>query len=439
MSSIRKELINLTIINNSNSNFTIPLFQNGVYTINSNIKYTYDITSASLACGQGDIIINGILYNFTYTPNVSSLATALTNLGFGFFSFEIIGLNTYIYVVDNTNVYGDMNLCLLVPTTTTTTTLIPTTTTTSTSTTSTSTTSTSTTSTSTSTTSTTTTAIPTTTTTSTSTTTTAIPTTTTTSTTSTSTSTTSTTTTAIPTTTTTSTSTTSTSTSTTSTTTTAIPTTTTTTTTSTSTSTTSTSTSTTSTTTTILVGECYTIENTDAVDISASYTDVNGNPACQAVPVSTTVYICVQTGTGGSIVLYLGTGCLSGSGSGIITSLGTICTTSGNCIPTTTTTTTTSTSTSTTTSTTTIPVVDCDLTDSSFGTSAIFNLGTISGNVTITGSGLTTGDTYDIIYPIGGSIIHTTTAVDGSGNLSDTFFWTYDSVNTNVEIVLVAP
>jgi hypothetical protein len=79
------------------------------------------------------------------------------------------------------------------------------------------------------------------------------------------------------------------------------------------------------------------------------------------------------------------------------------------------------------------------LTDSSFGTSAIFNLGTISGNVTITGSGLTTGDTYDIIYPIGGSIIHTTTAVDGSGNLSDTFFWTYDSVNTNVEIVLVAP
>ena len=239
--SIRKELINLTIINNSNSNFTIPLFQNGVYSINSDIKYSYDITSASLACGFGDIIINGILYNFTYSPNVSSLATALTNLGFGFFSFEIIGLNTFVYVVDNTNVYGDMNLCLLTTTTSTTTTAIPTTTTTST------------TSTSTSTTSTTTTAIPTTTTTSTSSTTTAIPTTTTTSTTSTSTSTTSTSTS-------TSTSTTSTSTSTTSTTTTAIPTTTTTSTststststtsTSTSTSTTSTSTSTTSTTTT---------------------------------------------------------------------------------------------------------------------------------------------------------------------------------------------
>jgi len=126
---------------------------------------------------------------------------------------------------------------------------------------------------------------------------------------------------------------------------------------------------------------------------------------------------------------------LSGSGSGVITSLGTICTTSGDCIPTTTTT-----STSTTTSTTTnIVVVDCNLTDSSFGTSAIFNLGTVTGNVTITGSGLNTGDTYNIIYPVGGSIIHTTTAVDGGGNLSDTFFWTYDSVNTNVEITLVAP
>jgi hypothetical protein len=131
--SIRKELINLTIINNSNSNFTIPLFQNGVASINSTIKYSYDITSASLACGQGDIIINGVVYNFTYQPNVSAAVTALTNLGFGFFSYEIIGLNTYIYVVDNTNVYGDMNLCLLVPTTsttTTTTTPIPTTTTT---------------------------------------------------------------------------------------------------------------------------------------------------------------------------------------------------------------------------------------------------------------------------------------------------------------------
>ena len=80
--SIRKELINLTIINNSNSNFTIPLFQNGVASINSTIKYSYDITSASLTCGQGDIRNYGVVYNFTYQPNVNAAVTALTNLGF---------------------------------------------------------------------------------------------------------------------------------------------------------------------------------------------------------------------------------------------------------------------------------------------------------------------------------------------------------------------
>jgi hypothetical protein len=63
-------------------------------------------------------------------------------------------------------------------------------------------------------------------------------------------------------------------------------------------------------------------------------------------------------------------------------------------------------------------------------------LGTTSGFVTITGSGLNTGDTYNVIYPIGGSIIYTTIAVDGSGNLSDSFTWTYDGVNTNVTIQL---
>jgi hypothetical protein len=49
---------------------------------------------------------------------------------------------------------------------------------------------------------------------------------------------------------------------------------------------------------------------------------------------------------------------------------------------------------------------------------------------------LTAGDTYKIIYPIGGSTIYTTIAVDGSGNLNDSFTWTYDGVNTNVTIQL---
>ena len=416
----KKQIVQFVVQNRTDCGFDVPIFEFNVFSINATTKYSWDVTYADFSCLQALITINGITYTVDFDGTLYDLLVKLNALKYGFFCSETIGGLTFIYTYDDTNVYGDLEVCLAI--TTTTTTAIPTTTTT-----------TSTSTTSTSTTSTTTTAIPTTTTSTTSTsttstTTTAIPTTTTTTT---STSTTSTSTTDIPTTTTTTTSTTTTST-------TDIPTTTTTTSTSTTstTSTSTTSTSTTSTTTTAIVGDCYTIENTDAVDISASYTDIYGNPACQAVPVVTTVYICVKSGTGGSIVLYLGTGCLSGSGSGIITSLGSICTTSGDCIPTTTTTTTTSTTTSTTTN---IVVVDCSLTDSSFGTSAIFNLGTISGNVTITGSGLTSGDTYNIIYPVGGSIIHTTTAVDGVGNLDDTFFWTYDSVNTNAEIILFAP
>jgi hypothetical protein len=81
-------------------------------------------------------------------------------------------------------------------------------------------------------------------------------------------------------------------------------------------------------------------------------------------------------------------------------------------------------------------VFTCGTTDTSFDTTAIFDLGTTSGSVAITGSGLTTGNTYDIIYPVGGSIIHTTVAVDGSGNLSDTFVWIYNLTDSTVEITL---
>jgi len=328
-------------------------------------------------------------------------------------------------------------------TTTSTTTAEPTTTTTTSTTTST-TTAAPTTTTTTSTTTSTTTAEPTTTTSTTTSTTTAEPTTTTTSTTTstttaepittTTTSTTTSTTTAEPTTTTTTSTTTSTTTaepttttSTTTSTTTAEPTTTTTTSTTTSTTTaepTTTTSTTTSTTTAVITCNYYQIEGAPSIDVEWLECDGTTN----SDTVTTAILICAQTNS----VYQTG-------GEGNIVQLGP-CTGP----PTTTTSTTTSTTTaeptttSTTTTTTTLPIVDCNLIDNSFETSTIFNLGTTSGNVTITGSGLTTGDTYNIIYPVGGTIIHTTTAVDGGGDLSDTFFWTYDSVNTNVEITLVA-
>jgi hypothetical protein len=129
----RKELVNLTVINNSDCNLTIPLFQNNVSSVNATTKYAWDIQTANLACGSGNIIINGVLYTFTYTAsNLISLLAALNALGFGLFCSEVVGGDLYVYTVDDTNVYGNLNLCTVATTTstTTTTTVAPTTTTT---------------------------------------------------------------------------------------------------------------------------------------------------------------------------------------------------------------------------------------------------------------------------------------------------------------------
>jgi hypothetical protein len=126
----KRELINLQISNSTNSNFTIPLFQRGVSSINATTKYTWDITGGDLSCLQSDIIINGVKYYVSFDGTASGLADAFTNLGFGFFSYEISGGNTYIYTVDDTNVYSDVNLCNTTTTSTTTTTTTTTSTTT---------------------------------------------------------------------------------------------------------------------------------------------------------------------------------------------------------------------------------------------------------------------------------------------------------------------
>jgi hypothetical protein len=130
--SIRKELINLTIINNSDCSLTIPLFQNNVASINATTKYSWDITTADLSCGFGSIIINSITYNITFDATLTGLLSSLNGLGFGYFCSEIILGQLYVYTVDDTNIYGDLDLCPTptTSTTTTTTTPIPTTTTT---------------------------------------------------------------------------------------------------------------------------------------------------------------------------------------------------------------------------------------------------------------------------------------------------------------------
>ncbi|MFY8160517.1 MAG: hypothetical protein ACOVNU_04245 [Candidatus Kapaibacteriota bacterium] len=144
-----KELINLTIINDSDCTLPIPLFQNNVASINATTKYQWDVTTADLSCGFGSIIVNGSLINITYLPTLVGLVDSLNALNYGFFCTEVIGANTYIYTKDNTNIYSLLDLCPTPTTTTTTTTTsststtttaIPTTTTTTTTTSSTSTT-----------------------------------------------------------------------------------------------------------------------------------------------------------------------------------------------------------------------------------------------------------------------------------------------------------
>jgi hypothetical protein len=137
--AIKRELIQFTIVNATDCNLTLPLFQDNVYSINATTKYSWDVTGEVYSCGDGEIVINGITYNLTFNPDITGLLISLNALGFGFFCTETSGPNTFVYVQDDTNVYGDLQICVsgcvTTTTTTSTTTIAPTTTTTTTTTT----------------------------------------------------------------------------------------------------------------------------------------------------------------------------------------------------------------------------------------------------------------------------------------------------------------
>jgi len=134
--AIKRELVQFVMINSTDCGWDIPLFQQNVYSINATTKYAWNVTGVDISCGTGSIVINSVTYNLTYTPNsLASLIAALNALSFGFFCSETVGGQTYIYTVDDTNVYGTLDLCTTGTTTTTTTTTIAPTTSTTTSTT----------------------------------------------------------------------------------------------------------------------------------------------------------------------------------------------------------------------------------------------------------------------------------------------------------------
>ena len=129
--TVKKELVQFSLANNTDCNFNIPLFKQNVYSINATKKYSWDITAANISCGTGSLVINSVNTSITYEPNLSGLISALNALGYGFFCTETISGQTYLYVTDDTNVYGALVLCTTATTTTTsTTTAAPTTTTT---------------------------------------------------------------------------------------------------------------------------------------------------------------------------------------------------------------------------------------------------------------------------------------------------------------------
>ena len=135
--AIKRELIQFTIVNSTDCDYNIPMFQQNVYSINATTKYSWDVTTAVLSCGTGTIVVNSVTYPLSYTASLTGLLSALNDLGFGFFCTQTISGSTYIYVVDDTNIYGDLDLCPsgITTTTTTTTTTAGTTTSTTTSTT----------------------------------------------------------------------------------------------------------------------------------------------------------------------------------------------------------------------------------------------------------------------------------------------------------------
>lgn len=113
------DLVQFQLANTTNTNFlfnTTPNYQqisvNNQVSVNATTKYEYDFTGATLSCGYATIIVNAIVYNVIFTSNnLVSLIASLNALNFGFFSYLISGVNTYVYTYDNINIYGNIDIC----------------------------------------------------------------------------------------------------------------------------------------------------------------------------------------------------------------------------------------------------------------------------------------------------------------------------------------
>jgi len=129
----KEELIQFNIENNTTDCvINVPLFSQSAPSINATTKYQWQIVLADLLCGCWSIIINSQTYFINFDGTLIGLQNGFNNLGFGFACTTTIGGNTFLYTLDNTNIYGAIQTCYCITTstTTTTTTIAPTTTTT---------------------------------------------------------------------------------------------------------------------------------------------------------------------------------------------------------------------------------------------------------------------------------------------------------------------
>jgi hypothetical protein len=133
----KEELIQFNIVNNTTDCvIDVPLFSESAPSINATTKYQWQIITADLSCGCWSIIINSQTYFINFDGTLIGLQNAFNNLGFGFACTTTIGADTFLYTLDNTNIYGAIETCYCITTsTTTTTTTLPITTTTTTTTT----------------------------------------------------------------------------------------------------------------------------------------------------------------------------------------------------------------------------------------------------------------------------------------------------------------
>jgi len=84
----KKQIVQFTIQNRTDCGINVPVYKLNVFSINATTKYSWNITSETITCGYGTIVINNITTTLTWDGTLIGLLTALNALNFGYFCSE---------------------------------------------------------------------------------------------------------------------------------------------------------------------------------------------------------------------------------------------------------------------------------------------------------------------------------------------------------------